>query len=453
MITITERRVDMLLEFQVENYLSFKENNTLSMIASPSKSKKEISDAIITKKNYKILSSVALYGANASGKSNYLRAIHFMKKLIFDSARESQVGEDIEVKSFKLSSDTENEPSSFEMTFIVHNVMYKNEPNDVAFRYGFQVSKERIHTEWLFGRFTTQESLLFTRVLDDFKFGPKFNEGKRVFKAIGGIRKTTLLLSLIAAIKGENAPITHSIMTWFKKLQDLTDIADGNIFSITASLMDKKEMKDRIIKAFCLADICVESIDIEKKRVDPSDLPKFIIEDLEKRDTDLKNIHTLSVKSQHQKYNNKREKIGFETFDFAKEESDGSKKFFALIGPILDALQNGLVLIIDEIDARLHPTLCNVLISLFNSKKSNKNNAQIIFATHNTQIMNRKTLRRDQIYFVEKDKFGESDLYSLLDYKKVRNDASYDKDYLLGKYGAVPYLGNFENFIAGDELW
>ena len=111
------------------------------------------------------------------------------------------------------------------------------------------------------------------------------------------------------------------------------------------------------------------------------------------------------------------------------------------------------VLIIDEIDARLHPTLCNVLISLFNSKKSNKNNAQIIFATHNTQIMNRKTLRRDQIYFVEKDKFGESDLYSLLDYKKVRNDASYDKDYLLGKYGAVPYLGNFENFIAGDELW
>ena len=250
MITITERRVDMLLEFQVENYLSFKENNTLSMIASPSKSKKEISDAIITKKNYKILSSVALYGANASGKSNYLRAIHFMKKLIFDSARESQVGEDIEVKSFKLSSDTENEPSSFEMTFIVHNVMYKNEPNDVAFRYGFQVSKERIHTEWLFGRFTTQESLLFTRVLDDFKFGPKFNEGKRVFKAIGGIRKTTLLLSLIAAIKGENAPITHSIMTWFKKLQDLTDIADGNIFSITASLMDKKEMKDRIIKAF-----------------------------------------------------------------------------------------------------------------------------------------------------------------------------------------------------------
>ena len=126
------------------------------------------------------------------------------------------------------------------------------------------------------------------------------------------------------------------------------------------------------------------------------------------------------------------------------------KNFFALIGPILDALKHGLVLIIDEIDARLHPNLCEALISLFNSKHANKKGAQLIFATHNTLIMNRNMLRRDQIYFIEKDKFGESELYSLLDYKKVRSDASYDKDYLLGKYGAVPYLGNFDSFVDGD---
>ena len=438
----------MLLEFQVENYLSFKANTVLSMIASTAT--KELSDSIIIKDRYRVLSSVALYGANASGKSNFLRAIQFMNKFIFDSARESQVGDEIEVNGFKLNSSCENQPSTFEMTFIAHDVKYKNERKDIVFRYGFQVSKRRVHSEWLFGRFTAQESKLFTRVEDDIKIGEKFNEGKRVYNAIGGIRETTLLLSLIASIKGENAPLTDSIMNWFGRLKDLSNIADGNVYGITANLMSEHDMKNKIIKAFCLADICVENITIEKEPVDFAELPNFIKKEFEKRG-ELKDLHTISVKTQHLKYNKKKEEVGLETFDFDKEESDGSKKIFALIGPILDALRHGLVLVIDEIDARLHPSLCDVLISLFNSKESNKNNAQLIFATHNTLIMNRKKLRRDQIYFIEKDKYGESELYSLLDYKKVRNDASYDKDYLLGKYGAVPYLGNFETFVAGDE--
>lgn len=442
----------MLLEFKVENYLSFKENNTLDMLASNNQSTKELSGPIIKKSKYNVLSSAAIYGANASGKSNFLKAIHFMKNFLLNSARESQVGEEINVKSFRLNSDKEGKPSLFEMTFIVPNVVYQKKICDVVFRYGFEVSSERIHAEWLFGRFTAQESLLFSRVLDDFKFGPKFGEGKRVHRAIGSIRKTTLFLSLIAAIKGENAPITNNVMTWFQKMVDLTNVANNNFYGITADLMDDIEMKKKIIQAFCLADICVESIDIERLPVDPAELPEALVEDLKKRG-DLKKIHTLSVKSQHLKYNEKKERVGIEIFDFDKDESDGSKKFFTLIGPILDALRHGLVIIIDEIDARLHPALCNVLISLFNSKKSNMNCAQLIFATHNTQIMNRRALRRDQIYFIEKDKYGESELYSLLDYSKVRNDASYAKDYLLGKYGAVPFLGNFENFIAGDEQW
>ncbi len=438
----------MLLEFQVENCLSFKKNTVLSMIASTST--KELSDSVILKDRYKILSSVALYGANASGKSNFLRAIQFMKRFVFDSARESQVGDMIGVNSFKLNSSCKNYHSTFEMTFIVNNIEYKNKRKSIVFRYGFQVSKKRVYSEWLFGRFTAQESRLFTRVEDDISFGEKFNEGKRVYKAIGKIRKTTLLLSLIASIKGENAPLTDSIMSWFKRLQDISSIADVNNYGITANLMSNSVMKEKIIKAFCLADICIEDITIEKEPFDITELPDSIKKNLEKRGS-LKDLHTISIKTQHLKYNEKNEEIGLEIFDFNKEESDGSKKFFSLIGPILDALRHGFVLIIDEIDARLHPSLCDVLISLFNSKKSNKNSAQLIFATHNTLIMNRKKLRRDQIYFIEKNKYGESDLYSLLDYKKIRNDASYDKDYLLGKYGAVPYLGNFETFFAGDE--
>jgi AAA15 family ATPase/GTPase len=437
----------MLLEFQVENYLSFKENTKLSMFASSSNSSKEESDAIIHSGKYQVLSSAAIYGANASGKSNFLNAIKFMKTLIFDSARESQVGDDIKVSCFKLNSASDLEPSTFEMTFLVHNVEYKKKKNDVIFRYGFQADKKKIHSEWLFGRFTAQESKLFTRSGDDIEIGAKFAEGKKVYNAIGKIRKTTLFLSLIASLKGENAIITDNIMGWFRQLNDLSTIADEKIYSITADLMSDAHMKEQIIAAFCLADICVDDIVIKKVPIDLNDLPQHIKTDLENKK--VQDIHTLSVQSHHKKYNKSKEEIGFEAFDFDIEESDGSKKFFALIGPILDALKRGLVLIIDEIDARLHPNLCEVLISLFNSKHSNKKGAQLIFATHNTLIMNRKMLRRDQIYFVEKDKFGESELYSLLDYKKVRSDASYAKDYLSGKYGAVPYLGNFNSFVDG----
>lgn len=438
----------MLLEFQVENYLSFKENTILSMIAS--NSVKELSDSIITNNKYKILSSAAIYGANASGKSNFLKAIHFMKTFIFDSSPDNKVRDKIEVSSFKLNSSSENRPSMFEMTFIVKEVKYKKVTKDIIFRYGFQVTKRRIHSEWLFGRFTSQESMLFTREEDDFKFGDKFSEGKRVYNAFGKISGTSLLLSFVASYKGENEPLTYSIMGWFKKLNNLSRIADSNFFGITADLMSDSDMKEKITKAFCLADIGIEDIEVKKEPVDIATLPDFLKNDIEKSE-DIKDLHTITVKTQHVKYNEDKEKIGLATFDLRDEESDGSQKFFALIGPVLDALRFGLVLIVDEIDARLHPNLCDVLISLFNSKKSNKNNAQLIFATHNTLIMNRNKLRRDQIYFIYKDKYGESELYSLLDYKKIRNDASFGKEYLMGKYGAVPYLGNFEAFVSGDE--
>ncbi len=436
----------MLLEFQVENYLSFKENATLSMLAG---SFGELSDSIIIKGKNRILSSAAIYGANASGKSNFLNAIGFMKHFVFDSARESRIGDEIDVRSFRLSSECDDKPSLFEITFFVEDANYNDKQKDIIFRYGFEVTRTRVHSEWLFGRFTAQESRLFVRHKDDIKIGEKFKEGKQVYKVLGKIRETSLFLSLIASIKGENAPVTDSIMHWFKKLQDLSKVGDHNFYAITAGLMSNEVMKNKIIKAFCMADICIEDLTIEEKNVDFDKMPLIVRKDLEEKGVDPKNLYKLAIKSVHKKYNEEKTDIGLEIFDFDKEESDGSKKFFALIGPVLDALQHGLVLIIDEIDARLHPLICDELISLFNSKKSNQNNAQLIFAIHNPLIMNRKRLRRDQIYFTEKDKYGESELYSLLDYKKVRNDASYDKDYLLGKYGAIPYIGDFETFLSG----
>lgn len=421
------------------------------MFASSSIAKNELPESLIHIGKHHILASAAIYGANASGKSNILKAIRFMKKFIFDSARESQIGDKIKVDKFRLNSACDEKPSTFEMTFIVRELVYKNKKKDIIFRYGFQVDKEKVHSEWLFARFTAQESTLFIRENDDIKIGEKYNEGKQVYKAIGKIRKTSLFLSQIASIKGENAVLSNAIMGWYKKLQDISALTDNNIMSITAEMLGKKENKQRILGSFCHADICIEDFIVKKEAIDLNQMPALIREDLKNKFStdDLKGIHTLSIASMHKKYNQDMEEIGLEPFDFEKEESDGSIKYFALIGPVLDTLKYGLVLAIDEIDARLHPTLCEKLISIFNSKRTNKHNAQLIFATHNTLIMNKNMLRRDQIYFTEKNKFGESELYSLLDYKKVRKDARYDKDYLLGKYGGVPFLGNFEDLLDG----
>jgi AAA15 family ATPase/GTPase len=420
------------------------------MMASSRKSKNEPMEAVTIINNYKILSSAAIYGANASGKSNFLKAMSFMKQFIFNSSRESQFGDKIKVDGFRLNSSCDDKPSTFEMTFLVRDIDFKGRKTDVVFRYGFQVDKTKVHSEWLFGRFTAQESTLFTRFGDEIKIGEKFIEGKQIFKTVGKIRKTTLFLSLISAIKGENTTITSKIMSWFEKLIDVSTIADETIYSITANLMSEKKIKNQVRKALCLADICVEDITVKKELVDLNDLPKEILDDI-KKDGDVGDLHSFSVTSQHKKYDDQKNEIGLVSFDFHEDESDGSKKFFALIGPIMDALRHGLVLLIDEIDARLHPNLCELLIALFNSKGANKKNAQLVFATHNTLIMNRKILRRDQIYFTEKNKFGESVLYSLLDYKNIRSDASYDKDYLIGKYGAIPYIGNFEAFLNEEN--
>jgi uncharacterized protein len=438
----------MLLEFQVENYLSFKDIAKLSMIASTSVSKKELKDSIVTLNGINILKSAAIFGANASGKSNFLKAIGFMNDFIFNSARESKFGEDIAVNNFKLSKETEHQPSTFEMTFIVKNNSNESTKTHIVFRYGFQVDREKVKSEWLFARFTTQESKLFTRIENDIQIGDKFKEGKQVQKTVGIINKSTLFLSLIANIKGESAQLTGMVMNWFKGLRDITSIANDNFFAITADLLKDKDLKKDILKALIISDISIEDITSEKKKVDFNQLPNEFKKAI--NDDKLENWFSLSLKTYHNRYNSNKQIVDTVSFDFEKDESDGTKKLFAIIGPILSALKLGLVLVIDEIDARLHPNLCLMLVSLFNSKIINKKNAQLIFATHNTLVMNKELLRRDQIYLTQRDKFGESELYSLLDYKKVRNDASYNKDYLLGKYGAVPYLGNFETLFSED---
>ncbi len=412
----------MLLEFRVKNYLSFKDEVVFSMLTDSSK--KEVLSNFFKIRKYKILRSAVIYGANASGKTNLLKAINFMADVLL--SRGYINFRKLIPTPFKLSTETLKSPSEFEITFIVKNDDPSISKNDfIVFRYGFIIGvRGRINEEWLYARFTEQESMLFERNKNNLNIGNKFTEGKQIIKIIKQINPQTLFLSIISNVKGEYAILTKMITKWFASLSDTT-FEDYSNFTI--NLIERNIYKYKILKALKYADFNIEDFELEKYKTEENDHYFFDFE----------------IKTYHKIYGKDNKRIGKIKFDFFYEESDGTKQFFKIIGYVFETLKKGGVLFIDEIGLHLHPNLCSLIISLFNSDKVNKKNAQLIFTTHNTMFLNKRTFRRDQIYFVEKDKYGASDLYSLADFGE-RNDASYDKNYLMGKYGAVPYLGNLE---------
>jgi AAA15 family ATPase/GTPase len=161
--------------------------------------------------------------------------------------------------------------------------------------------------------------------------------------------------------------------------------------------------------------------------------------------------HPPKVTTLHKKYDSDNKFKSITLLDIDTHESEGTKKLFALAGPILKILKEGKTLIIDELDARLHPLLTEAIIRLFNSNETNPNNAQLVFTTHDTNLLTNKLFRRDQIWFTEKNKVGATDLYSLAEFKGVRSDASYEKDYIAGKYGAIPFIGGLQRLVEGDD--
>jgi uncharacterized protein len=161
----------------------------------------------------------------------------------------------------------------------------------------------------------------------------------------------------------------------------------------------------------------------------------------------IEEIEKIAMFILYPKYDENKQPLSMARLDLKEEESEGTKKFFGILGPILDTLKGGKILVIDELDARFHPSITKFIINLFHSRQTNTQNAQIIFATHDTNLLNKELFRRDQIWFTEKDQFGATDLYSLVEYR-VRKDASFQKDYIQGKYGAIPFIGDFESFLG-----
>jgi AAA15 family ATPase/GTPase len=439
---------NMLIQFDVGNYKSFKDVVTFSMVAAQIKAKdKRLDENNVFKVDdeLNLLKSTAIYGANASGKSNFISAASFMKKFVLGSSKDTQAEEVIPVEPFRLNTETACQPSSFEMVFII---------DDRRYRYGFEVTSEKVVTEWLFHVPTIREAKLFERHDGKIEVTAAFKEGKEL---IDKTRDNALFLSVAAQFNGT---ISKKILQWFKHLGIISGLDDMGLRAFTVKTFDNNKYRDEILRLVKKLDVGVEDIQLRKS---PLTLPlpltdkvpdefKGLIEELKKISSgSISSIEHMDILTAHQKFNANGQIAGVELFDIDENESEGTNKIFSMAGPLVDTLKNGEVLLVDELDARLHPLVTRAIINLFNSNETNPQNAQLIFATHDTNLLSKDIFRRDQIWFAEKDTFSATHLYSLVEYK-VRNDASFESDYIQGRYGAIPFIGNLSRLLeAPDE--
>lgn len=418
----------MIIDFSVENFRSIKEMQTLSMSAASIVSKyKEIDKINVFKHSDKlsILKSKAIYGANASGKSNLIKALVTFIAVAINSVKDDKILNS-KIEKFGLSTETENKASYFQLSFLLNKIYY---------RYGFEATNDEIKAEWLFGSPGKKEVPFFTREGKNIIVNEnQFKEGSKVRDLYNqpenDIARSNSLF--ITAVKSFSGRIARDIIDYFSSLIVISGLSDFQLYVNAENAVGDEGRRVKITELLKIADIGIDDISRVEYRTNK-----------EQSQTDKNFI----VITKHKKFDKNLKEVDSKNFFLLIDESEGSKKMFEISPFILDALNGNRVLVIDEFDARFHPLLTRRIVELFNS--SSNNGSQFIFATHDTNLLNAKTLRRDQICFVEKDKYGASHFYSLVDFKGVRNDSSFEKDYISGKYGAIPFLGDFNSIIEG----
>lgn len=424
----------MFLQFTVSNFLSIKEKATFSMLDSSEEDKNSFSI-----RDYNLLRTSVIYGANASGKTNILKAMSFMRTLVLNKYKIIQSTDILPYSPFRLNTSTKESSSSFEMVFFIDEKKY---------RYGFELDSTTIYSEWLFEDEKGKEAKLFYRDIDeeDYVNNQKFKEGYDFFdKSNKKINIAQNQLFLWVCDRLASATISKSILKWFSNFNLLDGTDSNGYMNFTLRKMEDEEFKKEIVNLVKTADIGIENIDLQEEDIIHSEIGKTNLVDILKGRMQQNGIlKTISINTFHKVFDDNNKYIGTEIFDLEEDESFGTKKFFKISAPVIDTLKNGKILLIDELDSSLHPILTKYLIKLFNNEKINKNNAQLIFTTHDTNLLKPTIFKREQIWFTQKDKYGSTNLYSMLEIKGVRASDDFEKHYIQGKYGAVPYIGEFE---------
>ncbi len=438
-IVLESNKIAMLIQFTVGNFKSFKDKATLSLEATTDDWREDDNVAHVAIPDLRLGKTAAVYGPNAGGKSNFILAIEQFRWLIMASSKDTQKGEPIPVTPFRLNSATEKAPTFFEVLFLRDGIRY---------RYGFEAARDAIVSEWLYKQADSiRPTCLFTRENNSISLGDAFKEGKGLEERT---RSNALFLSVVAQFNGS---IAGEVMSWIGQFRVITGLQDAGYRSFTTGLLSDKEYGASIRELVRQADVGIEDL----IREDEDIYKDQFLEELSKgsrdfpqsfRDLIAQKVSGESiVRTVHQRFDSHNRAVGKVEFDLATEESAGTQQFFALAGPFLHTLREGSVLVVDELDARLHPLLTRQLVGLFNSS-ANRKNAQLVFATHDQGLLDHRRIRRDQIWFVEKDAMGASTLFCLDEIKGVRKDANFEKEYLLGQFGGVPHIGDLQKAIG-----
>lgn len=405
----------MLIRFSFKNFKSFKNENCLDMEAT---SLKEHEYNVAKTENGEYLKVSAIYGANASGKTNVLQAFDYMKKRILvsdDSKKNSPIDEE-NIYSFMIN----NAPIALEVEILAKN--------NKIYKYGFEVLKDTIISEWLFEKRVNKFYAIFERENNNVSMKPN------KISDLVNIDERTLFLNIYSKIDRNNEDFSN-VYDWFVNSMYL-DLGNPNFERFINNRVSLKILSDENYKKELLKFIKTFDSGIEGIRTTPDSIK-----------TVKSNNGIIDIEVLHRGENGELKALPFYL------ESNGTRKMFHLFDFFMDALKNGMVLFVDELDAKLHPLLTRYIINLFHNSQTNIGNGQLIYSTHDTVNLNKETFRRDEIWFAEKDKDGISEIYALSDYileddknagKKVRNDATYNKDYLTGRYGAIPVLEEFD---------
>lgn len=418
----------MLIEFKVANFMSIKEKQTFSLVASKNKELMDSHtfDARLTEQSsIKLLRSAAIYGPNAAGKTNLLHALRIMRRIVLKSALEKSRGDTLPVVPFKLHPESRYAPTKFQVTFFV---------GDIRHQYGFSATKERIIEEWLYAFPKNRIQRWFKRTWHaeeqkhHWRFGTFLTGEKTVWQK--STRDNALFLSTAVQL---NSQQLQPIYDWFK--ETLHCIGAGGLmpdFSISfCEGGDNTRVPDFLNKA----DLGIDGVRIEKESFNPQELPQDMPDNFKQAlIKEMEGQELYTIKTVHQSAEG--EIIEFDL----EEESNGTRKVFSLAGPFLDSLDNGYIVFIDELGGSLHPELVKFLVGLFNNKKTNPNNAQLVFTTHETYMLNQAILRRDQIWFCEKDSTRATKVFPLTDFRPRKMRENLEAAYLSGRYGAVPYI-------------
>ena len=426
----------MLVQFKFKNFKCFKDEAVLNLVAS-NYFTTDRPENVIPSPFYSVVKSVSVFGANASGKTKLIQAFDFMQTVVLLSANNNNnFSWQKKYSQFKLNTQSLNENSVFEVVFIL---------DDIQYRYGFELNQEEIASEWLFRKKTKEINILYRD-----NFGTTVNKryiNDKIFKVIEDakmVRKDVLYLSALAFW---NDSLSSMISHWFADNIVLSTSLD-QYMGFSLQKLDDPQSKSKILSLLKSADTGIDDIFPNEIAVEsiPEEIKKMI-----PKEALIGKIFN-GVKTIHKQFDENHLPVGVVELSMEQDESYGTSKMFALSAPIIEALERGKVLWIDEIDSGLHYLLLQEIIKLFYSESKNPHNAQLIINSQNIDLIDKGLFRRDQIYLTSKNVYGESSLQALTDFS-LRKDAKIGDLYRKGLLGGIPYLSDFAhdlNTEVGD---